>query len=147
MNQFNICRGDSAANKGERDIYFDNLTWSYSKAPSVLTAPVFANNGAVIVEKADINYADALSIEFDAINEGYDVICAAAVVDSANGTSKLIEVSAKTLTFDEGQYNVPVQLSLTDLPEDIATNSNYSIKIMVWNIENCDPLCSTIFLD
>ena len=143
IDRFNICRGGSDVNKGEREIYFDNLQWSYAKAPSVLTTPVFTNNGLKIDEKADINYTSPLNIEFNAINEGTDVMCIASILSTSGGHSELVSVDAASISFKPSDYAKPVNLSLTNLPNDIATG-NYTIRIMIWNGTNLAPVCDVI---
>lgn len=143
IDRFNISRGGSEVNKGEREIYFDNLQWSYAKAPSILTTPVFTNNGLKIDEKADINYTSPLNIEFNAINEGTDVMCIASILSTSGGHSELVSVDAASISFTPSDYAKPVNLSLTNLPNDIATG-NYTIRIMIWNGTNLAPVCDVI---
>lgn len=124
------------------EIYLTDLAWWCGKSVSDLyTTPTFYNAGREVTTKADIDYRGTLDVEFDAYNNGNNLMCIASVIDS---DKRLLSVDMQSVNFAKGDTIKSIDLSLANLPEDIATNGNYKIQLMIWDGTTLAPINDVI---
>jgi hypothetical protein len=124
------------------EVYLADYQWYCAKsATDLYTNLGFSNSGNVIAEKAAIDYRAPLDIKLDAYNNGNDIMCIAAVLDN---NQRVISVDTQYVSFAKGEGIKGVDLRLAGLPDDIATNQNYSIMLMLWNGATLAPINDVI---
>ncbi len=123
-------------------VYLDNVVISYSSVPAH-SAVKYTNGANVVTKRSDISAAEDLTIKFVA-NKGEfaNVTCIATVLEN-NG--ELVCLATQDVTFTEEKTSENVSLTLTNLPDSIATGG-YTVNVMLWDKVTQTPIVTKVVL-
>ncbi|MBE7049681.1 MAG: hypothetical protein E7394_02795 [Ruminococcaceae bacterium] len=123
-------------------VYVDNLVVSYSTIPT--HSPVkYINGGSVVTNRDQISNENDLKVNF-VLNKGEfaNVTCIATVLEN-NG--ELVCLATQDVTFTEEKTSENVSLTLTNLPDSIATGG-YTVNVMLWDKVTQTPIVTKVVL-